>query len=218
MPETPAPTLSLALRERITEAAARWVELPLLAGVRAGTLPSEVFRHYLEQDFLYLRYYARIYARLAASSTDDEELEHFVTLAHGVLAVELDHHRSAAAPFACDFAAVRPSPQLSAYLDFYEEHAGDRAATLVAMLPCVYGYGVALSRLRDADVPGHYGAWIDIYAGTDYGAIMDRHFAMIDTADIPVERALAIAERGLALEIDFWNQVPADAEHEEARA
>jgi len=201
--------LSQTLTAAVTERAADWVELPILAGIRAGTLDPAVFRNYLEQDFLYLRYYGRIYARLAAQSETDDELEHFVALANGVLGVELDHHRGAAAPFACDFDAVVPSSQLTDYIAFYESISDDRAATLVGMLPCTYGYGVALQLVKSGDL-GPYREWIEMYTSGAYEHIMAKHLAMIDAADIEVDRALAIIERGLVLEHEFWNQRPAE--------
>lgn len=212
MSEQQVNPLSEVIRARITTEAEQWVRLPLLDGVRTGTLDPAIFRNYLEQDYAYLRYFARIYARLAASSIDDDDLEHFVGLAHGVLAVELGHHKSAASPFGCNFDEITAGAPLARYLAFYEEHALDRAATLIAMSPCIYGYGVALSLLRIDVADGPYRDWLDIYAGGDYTALMERHFAMVDDADITEERALAIIDRGLALEIEFWNQLPHEAE------
>jgi thiaminase len=201
--------LSQALTEAVTQRAAQWAQLPILQGVRTGELDFSVFRNYLEQDYLYLRYYGRIYARLAAQSTSDDELEHFIALAHGVLGVELDHHRSAAAPFGCDFEAIVPSPQLTNYIAYYESIGHDRAATLVGMLPCTYGYGVALRLIKDGDL-GPYREWVDIYTSGAYEHIMARHLTMIDAAEIDQDRALEIIERGLDLEHAFWNQVPAE--------
>lgn len=211
MTPTGATSLSQLLRERITEEASTWIELPLLAGIQDGTLDPALFRNYLEQDYLYLRYYARIYARLAAASATTEDLEHFVALAHGVIGTELGFHKSAAEPFGCDFDAARPSAELREYVDFYEEHSASAGETLVAMLPCLFGYGIALQPLKRA-APGPYTAWVDIYTSGNYADIMERHFAMLDEADIPVERALEIADRGLELERAFWNQQPARAE------
>jgi len=202
-------TLSQTLTEAVAARAADWVELPILAGVREGTLQPAVFRNYLEQDYLYLRYYGRIYARLAAQSTSDDELEHFIALAHGVLGVELDHHRAAAAPFGCDFDGVVPSQELADYVAFYEAIADDRGASLVGMLPCTYGYGVALAIIKDGDL-GPYREWVDIYTSGAYEHIMAKHLAMIDAAEIDLDRALAIVEQGLDLEHAFWNQRPVE--------
>jgi len=203
--------LSETLTARVAEAAGEWVRLPILAGVRDGSLDPRIFRHYLEQDYLYLRYYARIYARLAASAASHEELEHFLTLATSTLRIEIDHHIRAAEPFGCDFDAAVPSRELEDYIAYYDELAGDRAATLVSMLPCTYGYGVALARIRDGDL-GPYRPWVEMYTSGAYADIMARHLAMVDAADIDADRALAIIERGLALEHAFWNQAPAEVE------
>ncbi len=203
-------TLSGALRARVEAEAAHWPRLPLLAGVADGTLDPAVFRHYLEQDYLYLRYYARLFARLAATGPD-EDLEHSVRLAHGIFAVELDRHIKNSAAFDCDFSQAVPSAATRAYLDFYDSLAGDRAATLVAMLPCLYGYTVALSAVDPTHVDGPYAEWLRVYASGDYEEMIDRHCAMIDRTAITLDGATDILARGLALEIDFWNQRPATA-------
>ncbi|GAA2247611.1 hypothetical protein N1031_17650 [Herbiconiux moechotypicola] len=211
MTDSPAPTLSAGLSATIAEGVAGWADLPILAGIRSGTLDTAVFRHYLEQDYLYLKAYARHYSRLAANSTDDETLEYFVALAHGVVTVELDHHKRAAEPFGCDFASVRPSRETLDYLAFYDSFHADAAGMLVAMLPCIQGYGLALDSLREA-ASGPYRDWIDIYTGADYAALVDRHLAMIDTAPLTVERAHSIVGDALELERRFWNQHPETVE------
>jgi thiaminase len=207
----PTPGLAAALSAEVTAAATAWLELPMLAGIRRGDLDPAIFRHYLEQDFVYLRYYARLYSRLAAGAATDEELEMFVVLAHGVVAVELDHHRRAAEPFGCDFGDVRPSAETTTYLGFYDSLAADRAATLVAMLPCIQGYGVALSGLRDV-APGPYQDWIGIYAGGAYADLVERHLALVDACGLPEDRAREVLGQALELERLFWNQLPAVAE------
>ncbi|MBZ5739498.1 TenA family protein [Nocardioides mangrovi] len=207
----PTRGLADALSAEVTQAATAWLDLPMLAGIRAGDLDPAVFRHYLEQDYVYLRYYARIYSRLAAAATTEDELELFVRLAHGVVAVELDHHKRAAGPFGCDFDDVVPSAETREYLAFYESLAHDRAATLVAMLPCIQGYGVALAGLRDA-APGPYQDWIAIYSGGQYADMIQRHLTLVDGAELPEDRALEILARAVELERMFWNQLPAVVE------
>ncbi|MFB2586208.1 TenA family protein [Herbiconiux liukaitaii] len=211
MTDSPARPLSARLTAIIAEGVAGWADLPILAGIRSGTLDPALFRNYLEQDYLYLRAYARHYSRLAATSTDDETLEYFVALAHGVVAVELEHHKQAALPFGCDFSDVRPSPETAEYLAFYDGFADDFDGMLVAMLPCIYGYGVALESLRGA-AEGAYREWVDIYTGGDYAALVDRHLRLVDDARLPEHRALEITDRALELERRFWNQLPETVE------
>ncbi len=207
MPDATTAGLSAALTTEIDESVAGWADLPILAGIRNGTLDTAIFRHYLEQDYIYLRAYARHYSRLAANSTDDETLEYFVALAHGVVTVELDHHKKASEPFGCDFDSLRASAETRDYLAFYDSFHTDSDGMLVAMLPCIYGYGVALDSLR-ASASGLYRAWIDIYSGTEYAGLVDRHLRMVDEASIPVDRAREITRSALEHERRFWNQQP----------
>jgi thiaminase/transcriptional activator TenA len=211
MTDSPARPLSARLTAIIAEGVAGWADLPILAGIRAGTLDPALFRNYLEQDFLYLRAYARHYSRLAAASTDDETLEYFVALAHGVVAVELEHHKRAAEPFGCDFTDIRPSAETREYLAFYDAFERDFDGMLVAMLPCLYGYGVALESLRGA-AAGVYREWVEIYTGGDYAELVDRHLRLVDDAAVPEERALEITDRALEHERRFWNQLPETVE------
>ncbi|MBM9468695.1 thiaminase II/PqqC family protein [Nakamurella leprariae] len=208
-PGAARPSITRLVRGRIDEVAAGWIDLPVLRGIADGTLDRAVFRNYLEQDFLYIAYYARIYVRLAAAATDDELVERFVKLASAIYSTELDHHRRASAPFGCDFESATPSTELGDYLDFFEEIKGDAADTLVGMTPCIYGYGVALSQLRAAATgDGEYATWLRIYSGDEYEAAMERHLALLDDLDITPERALELTDRALGLERAFWNQRP----------
>ncbi|CAN5330798.1 thiaminase II [soil metagenome] len=199
--------LSGRLREVISVEVESWLDLPMLSGISAGTLDPALFRNYLEQDYLYLRHYARLYSWLAATAPDDQ-LEYYVSLAHGVIAVELDHHKRAAVPFGCDFSAIVPSVETQEYLSFYDSLAPTPAELVVAMTPCIFGYGIALDELR-LHASGLYRDWIDIYTGADYAELVARHFQMVDGAVLAEDRALEITARALELERRFWNQVPA---------
>ncbi|WNM24069.1 hypothetical protein RN607_11900 [Demequina capsici] len=204
----PAPaSLAAQLKARVEQAASQWPSLALLSGITDGTLDPAVFRHYLEQDYLYLRYYARLYSRLAAAGPE-QDLEHAVRLANGIFAVELDRHIANAKPFGCDFAAAVASQETAAYMRFYDSLADDRAATLVAMLPCLYGYTVALAQVDVADPSSAYAAWVAVYASGDYADMIERHCAMIDDSGIDPALAESVLTRGLQHEIAFWNQQP----------
>jgi thiaminase len=202
-------TITDLVRTRIEQVAPGWLDQPVLRGVADGTLDHTVFRHYLEQDYLYLAYYARIYVRLAAAAEAQELVERFVGLAHAIYSTELDHHREAAAPFGCDFDRVVPSPELRQYLAFFEEIKGDAGETMVAMTPCLYGYGLALGALRERTTgDGEYATWLRIYDGAEYAKAVERHLALLDTAAVTPERALQLTDRALELERAFWNQQP----------
>jgi thiaminase (transcriptional activator TenA) len=145
------------LKERGQARFVAWAQMPLLAGVARGDLAVEVFRHYLEQDYLYLREYARHYSRLAVNAPE-EHLEDLVGQAANIFAVELVAHRRAAASFDCDFDSATPSEVCAEYIGFLRETSASFGEGLVAMLPCLWGYGVAL-KLVPKENSGAYRAW-----------------------------------------------------------
>src|SRR5687768_5858521 len=69
---------------------------PTVAGIARGDLDESVFRSWLEQDYLFLLDYARVFARLAWQAPDAAHLATLVGLAYSTLHEELDLHRSLA--------------------------------------------------------------------------------------------------------------------------
>ena len=197
-------TLSESLREYGRPRVREWVRLPLLAGVAAGDLPIERFRNYLQQDYLYLREYTRLYSRLAAAAPE-EHVDHLIRLAANLVDVELESHRRLGEQFGATFTGLAPSPECSAYISFLRESSEVFSEGLVAVLPCLWGYGEALS-LVPRENAGIYRPWLDVYAGGAYDSMIERHCLMLDEADVPEGRAYELFDRALEHEIGFWNQ------------
>lgn len=198
-------SLSAELKTSGRNRVVAWTELPLLAGIARGDLPIESFRYYLEQDYLYLREYARLYSRLAANAPD-EHVEHLVLLAANLVTVELDSHRRIGAGFGCDFTDLTPSAECAAYIGFLRTASNDFGEGLVAALPCLWGYGVAL-RLVPRDHSGPYTLWLDLYASGDYAAMIERHCRMLDESAVDPTRARELFATALDHEDAFWSQV-----------
>lgn len=199
-------SLSAHLKEFGRARVERWLDLPLLAGVARGDLPIEVFRNYLEQDYLYLREYARLYSRLAGNAPD-EHVEHLVMLAANLVAVELGNHRAMAEQFGATFDQLTPSAECAAYTAFLRDASADFGEGLVAALPCLWGYGVAL-RLVAKENSGPYRSWLEVYESDNYLAMIDRHCAMLDATAVPRRRAEDLFTTALDFEDAFWSQLP----------
>ncbi len=65
---------------------------PFLKGLTDGTLPEECFRHYVLQDALYLRDYARALSLAGVRSPDESALVMFNEHAVGAITVERSLH------------------------------------------------------------------------------------------------------------------------------
>jgi thiaminase/transcriptional activator TenA len=199
-------TLSEQLRELGQPHVIAWHDLPLVAGIGRGDVDPAWFRYYLEQDYLYVTSYVRLFAKLAAAAPD-EHVEHLVGLAWNLIDQELENHRALALGFGCDFETATPSPTCAAYVEFLHETAADFGLGLVAALPCLWGYG-ELCRSLPLPPEGALRQWIEIYRKPRYDGLIDRHCLMIDDAEVDPHEAEAVFNRGLEFEVEFWNQRP----------
>src|SRR3954471_23198836 len=82
---------------------------PTVAGIARGDLDETVFRAWLEQDYLFLHDYVRVFARLAWQAPA-AHLGDLVELAHSTYVEELSLHRSLAGEFGADLDAAVKGP------------------------------------------------------------------------------------------------------------
>eukprot|EP00965_Chrysotila_dentata_P215884 6189050-Pleurochrysis_carterae.AAC.2 len=108
-----------------------------------GTLDPVAFDYYLKQDDLYLSKYARAFALLAASSTDDEE---FVWLTNQSATFLFEHDRDLYRDEATF--ELKASPVTFAYTNLLLQAAwaGDRLLAIAAALPCQVLYEYVFSK------------------------------------------------------------------------
>ncbi|WP_182905062.1 TenA family protein [Microbispora sp. H13382] len=178
---------------------------PTVRGIAAGDLPEPVFRSWLEQDYLYLLDYVRVFSRLAWQAPD-AHLGDLVDLAYATWHDELDLHRSLSAEFGADLDGAVKGPACAAYTSFLLESAADYAEGLAALYPCMWGYST-LGRILAADPPAEprYKAWVDTYADPGFAALSARIAVMIDEADPDPARARELFVRGMEHELAFWD-------------
>ncbi|WP_232541679.1 TenA family protein [Nocardia bovistercoris] len=111
---------------------------PTVAGIASGTLAEPVFRSWLEQDYLFLLDYVRVFSRLAWQAPA-AHLGDLVDLAHATFHDELALHRGLAAEFDADLDnAVKGAP-CADYTAFLLDSAADYADGLAALYPMHVG-------------------------------------------------------------------------------
>jgi len=186
------------------------LEHPTVRGIARGDLPDAAFRHWLEQDYLFLLDYVRVFARLAWQAPA-QHLGDLVDLAHATWHGELDLHRELAADFGADLAGARKTRACAAYTAFLLDAAGHYGDGLAALLPCMWGYS-ELGRALALDPPAEkrYARWISTYADPAFAALADRCAAMLDEADAAGlvadhDRARRLFATGMAHELAFWD-------------
>jgi thiaminase (transcriptional activator TenA) len=178
---------------------------PTVAGIARGDLPDAVFRSWLEQDYLFLLDYVRVFSRLAWQAPDDH-LGDLVDLAHATLHEELDLHRSLSGEFGADLGGAKKGPACAAYTRFLLESAADYGEGLAALYPCMWGYSELGRILAEAPpIEPRYRAWVETYADPGFATLAGRIAEMIDEAAPGTERAKVLFREGMSHELAFWD-------------
>ncbi|NAZ86678.1 TenA family transcriptional regulator [Kineococcus sp. T90] len=183
-----------------------------------GTLDAAVFRHYLEQDEIYLAGYGRALALLAARAPDTAAAAFWASAAHGAAVVETSLHGdllgSGALP-AADGPA-HASPTTLGYVSHLVATAATAAypVAAAAVLPCFWVYADVARRLArsaaavlDAGAHHPYARWVAAYDAEGFHAsaatarrLVDEAAAGLDDLE-PLHEAFATATRYEHL---FW--------------
>ncbi|WP_273844164.1 thiaminase II [Rubrobacter calidifluminis] len=175
---------------------------PFIGGLTDGTLTEERFRHYVIQDALYLRDYARALALAGVRSPDEDALVMFGEHATGAITVERSLHEG----FFRDLGVSEKeldetplSPTNLAYTSYLLRVAslGDYPEVLGAILPCYWIYAEVGGSLLERGSPNRlYRRWIETYGGEDFGELVA---AVLDLTDrvcegLSPERLAAVRE------------------------
>jgi thiaminase/transcriptional activator TenA len=195
---------------------ARILDLPFNRELAAGTLSQDRFQFYVIQDALYLAQYARALAVAATKAPDMEEMRFYAKSAETVVVVERALHGGFMEKFGidpADAAKAEPSPTCFGYTNFLLATAlqGSYAELSAALLPCFWIYwevGKHIAGIAAPDNP--YQAWIDTYAGTEFGdavmtaiTITDR--AATDSSWTEQEKMMQAYRRCAQFEWMFWD-------------
>lgn len=189
---------------------------PFVTGLVDGTLPTAAFTRYIVQDGLFLADYARALAVCGARAPDLEDVTLFCGHAAEAVAVERDLQRSLMARLGVpseEAAAAEPSPTCVAYTSFLLASCslGDWAEAIAAVLPCYWIYREVGRALVEAGSPDpRYSAWIETYAGDEFGDAADAVIAAADRAlthasPASVSRAGRRALTAARMEWRFWD-------------
>ena len=196
-----------------------YIEHPFVRELGDGSLDEGAFRHYLQQDYLFLIHFARAYALAAFKSRTLADLRQAHEGLKAILDVELDLHIGYCRDWGISEEDLATLPEARATLAYtrYVLDTGQRGDLLdlhVALAPCLVGYGVIANWLnaQSFTVRGNanpYDAWIAMYESDDFQAAMNDELAWLDArlAEVTPRRFDELVEvfrDATRLEIDFW--------------
>ena len=206
----------------------RYVDHDFVRRVGDGSLPKANFRHYLQQDYLFLVHFARAYGLAAYKAADLADMQAAARTLDGLVNTEMSLHVKICRGWGMtpeDLLKVPEAPANMAYTRYVLERgsAGDLLDLLTALAPCVVGYAEIARRLvaskRTVLAGNPYRDWIEAYAGPKYQGIAQGAVAQLErvgrarlgangTTLARHPRFAALAEtfrQATRLEVGFWD-------------
>jgi thiaminase/transcriptional activator TenA len=173
-------SLSAELYEKARPLWDAQLEHPFVKQLGDGTLEIERFKRWVQQDYRYLKEFARIFAWAAAKADRLEAMGWYAGVLDLTLNTEMGLHRAYAERFGItpeELEATEMWPTTRAYTDFLVRTSadGDMADLLAALLPCAWGYVYIARKLVQAPRPAdqRYADWIAQYASDEFAEAVE---------------------------------------------
>jgi thiaminase/transcriptional activator TenA len=226
--DSPGPIQAGSLAAELRRACAQdwdaYVRHPFVRQLAAGQLPASSYKHFLIQDYLFLRHFARAWALVAYKAFDLQEMRAASATMDALINQEMRLHVETCAGWDISEAEMAVTPEARAnmaYTRFVLETglSGDLLDLLTALAPCVMGYGEIGARLAadpqtcwDANP---YREWLDLYSGDEFQDVGRQACAQLDRVAAarlggpPTEsprwpELCRIFDQATRLEIGFW--------------
>jgi thiaminase/transcriptional activator TenA len=213
------PTLFDSLKSTCADEWTDYTRHDFVRQLADGSLPEAAFRHYLQQDYLFLVHFARAYALAGYKSETLAELRSAAATMSALVDTEMSLHVAYCAEWGLSEADMEALPEdkaTVAYTRFVLERgsAGDLLDLQVALAPCVVGYGEIGRALADDPATKRdgnpYADWIAMYAGEEYQEVTVEAVSALDA--LMIRRGGPGRMPGLTetfrmatvLEADFW--------------
>src|SRR5215469_7457595 len=180
--------LSSILRTRAAEIWKRELTHPFVRGLGDGTLPGDRFGFYLEQDYLFLVEYCRVFALASAKARELAVMGLFSGLLNDTLQTEMQLHRDYCKRLGIAdsaLAGARAAPVTHGYTRYLlsTAYSGSIVEIVAAVLPCQLGYveiATALEREGGGGTNSFFREWIKTYTSTEFVEGANRLVGLLD--------------------------------------
>ncbi|MBN3494843.1 thiaminase II [Vibrio neptunius] len=187
-----------------------------------GTLDQHSFLHYLKQDFLFLKQYARAYALAIYKARTLEDMRRALPSVHALLDSEIGHHVTYCGQWGLTESDLENEPEdfgTVAYTRYVLDAGmtGDLVDLYAALAPCSIGYAVIGKALIESDDTvregNPYASWIELYGGEKFQSGVAQgaeHFnQLLEEIDLHSQRGQNLIEvfrTATRMEVAFWQQ------------
>lgn len=187
-----------------------------------GELDHASFLHYLKQDFLFLKQYARAYALAIYKARTLAEMRMALPSVQALLDSEISHHVSYCGEWGISEIQMEAEPEAFgtvAYTRFVLDTgmSGDLIDLYAALAPCSIGYAVIGTQLLNADSTkfdgNPYANWIKMYGGEEFQSGVKTSISqlddLLDEIDLNSQRGQRLCQifkTATRMEVAFWQQ------------
>jgi thiaminase/transcriptional activator TenA len=180
--------LTATLRDKCAEIWHRESEHAFVRALGDGTLAPDRFSFYLEQDYLFLIEYSRVFALASAKARDLTTMTLFADLLSSTLKDEMQMHREYCQRLGIESSlleSARPAPITHGYTSHLLSVAfsGNITEIVASVLPCQLGYAEIAAKLaRDGQGGANpfYKEWIATYTSNEFVQSAERLAQLLD--------------------------------------
>jgi len=187
-----------------------------------GTLAQPCYLHYLKQDFLFLKQYARAHALAIYKARTLADMRRALPNVHALLDSEIAHHVTYCEQWHLTESDMEAEPEdfgTVAYTRYVLDAGmtGDIVDLYAALAPCSIGYaeiGKNLMAAKNTHLDGNpFASWIELYSGEEFQtgvaestAHLDEMLAEIDKNSIRGRNLIGVFKTATRMEVAFWQQ------------
>ncbi|MEG3753999.1 TenA family protein [Psychromonas arctica] len=195
---------------------------PFVLQLGNGSLAQPCFLHYLKQDFLFLKQYARAYALAIYKANTLADMRKALPSVHALLDFEINHHITYCQDWGLSEADLEAEDEdfgTVAYTRYVLDAGmtGDLVDLYVALAPCSIGYaeiGRFLAKDDNTLFEGNeFSSWIDLYSGDEFQQSivdstqhLDQLLADIDINSKRGQHLVKVFKTATRMEVAFWQQ------------
>lgn len=189
-----------------------------VAQIANGSLAQACFLHYLKQDFLFLKQYARAYALAIYKANTLADMRKALPNVHTLLDSEIAHHVCYCADWGlseADLEAQEEDFGTVAYTRYVLDAgmSGDLIDLYTALVPCSIGYaeiGHLLANDKNTLKQGTpFSSWISLYSSEKFQKSAKYFNELLAEIDIKSQRGqhiIKVFKTATRMEIAFWQQ------------
>ena len=185
-----------------------------------ATLPKKNFRHYLEQDYLFLIHFSRAWALAVYKADTLADMRAAASTRNAIINYEMELHVKYCAGWGIteqEMELKNEARANMAYTRYVLERgiAGDVLDLHVALAPCIIGYaeiGKNLVNDQKTKFEGNpYKDWIEMYSSIEYQDVAKAAILNLDKLSVSrmgagrFEGLVKTFRQATSLEIGFWD-------------